>query len=75
MERMCTIAQTWADLLYGSGGEVYLPKSCWWLVWWHWKEGKARLASVAEVDAQIPLTNRQMGETDTLKRREPLEAI
>eukprot|EP00957_Ditylum_brightwellii_P055111 4177307-Ditylum_brightwellii.AAC.1 len=44
-ERMRTIAQTWAELIYGSGGEVSLPKSCWWLVWWSWKEGKARLAT------------------------------
>eukprot|EP00957_Ditylum_brightwellii_P191727 14595613-Ditylum_brightwellii.AAC.1 len=32
-EKMRVIAQMWADLIYGSGGEVSLPKSYWWLVW------------------------------------------
>eukprot|EP00957_Ditylum_brightwellii_P027033 2044527-Ditylum_brightwellii.AAC.1 len=62
-ERMRDIAQTWADLIYGSGGE------------WNWKEGKASLALVTEVDAQIQLINRQTGVTATLKRREPSDAI
>eukprot|EP00957_Ditylum_brightwellii_P023554 1777948-Ditylum_brightwellii.AAC.1 len=52
-ERMQEIAQTWAYPIYWSGGEVSLPKSSWWLVWWNWTDWKARLASVAEVDAQI----------------------
>eukprot|EP00957_Ditylum_brightwellii_P168597 12832769-Ditylum_brightwellii.AAC.1 len=43
-KQMRNIAQTWADLIYGSDGEVSLPKSCWWLVWWNWKDGKAKLA-------------------------------
>eukprot|EP00957_Ditylum_brightwellii_P073668 5597538-Ditylum_brightwellii.AAC.1 len=44
-ERMQNIAQTWADLIYGSGGEVSLPKLCWWLVWWNWTDGKTKLAT------------------------------
>eukprot|EP00957_Ditylum_brightwellii_P055668 4217491-Ditylum_brightwellii.AAC.1 len=39
------------------------------------REGKASLASVKEVAAQILLTNRQTGDTVTLKRREHLDAI
>eukprot|EP00957_Ditylum_brightwellii_P053908 4084213-Ditylum_brightwellii.AAC.1 len=58
-EKMQDTAQTWADLIYGSGGVISLPKLCWWLVWWNWKEVKASLASVAEVDAQILFINRQ----------------
>eukprot|EP00957_Ditylum_brightwellii_P095721 7293235-Ditylum_brightwellii.AAC.1 len=72
---MRTIAQTWTDLIYRSGGEVSLPKSCWWLVWWQWKAEKAHLASVAKVDAQIKLINRQAGVSDVLKQREPEDAI
>eukprot|EP00957_Ditylum_brightwellii_P120635 9202577-Ditylum_brightwellii.AAC.1 len=74
-ERMRVIAKTWADLIHGSGGEVSLSKSCWWLVWWNWKKGKASLASVEEVEAQIQLTNRQTSNRVTLKRRETLDAI
>eukprot|EP00957_Ditylum_brightwellii_P041745 3161256-Ditylum_brightwellii.AAC.1 len=29
--RMTKIAQTWAHLIYGLGGDVSMPKSCWWL--------------------------------------------
>eukprot|EP00957_Ditylum_brightwellii_P030633 2321287-Ditylum_brightwellii.AAC.1 len=53
--RMTIIAQTWADLVYGLGGDVLMPTSCWWLVWWSWKGGKASMATVAEVDAQVKL--------------------
>eukprot|EP00957_Ditylum_brightwellii_P078824 5994115-Ditylum_brightwellii.AAC.1 len=56
-ERMCCVAQTWADLIHGSGSEVSMEMSCWGLVWWMWNKGKARLATVAEVDAAIKLTN------------------
>eukprot|EP00957_Ditylum_brightwellii_P103187 7864445-Ditylum_brightwellii.AAC.1 len=75
MEKMRVIAQMWADLIYASGGEVSLPKSCWWLVWWNWNKGKASLASVEELETQIQLTNRQIGKTATLKRRDPPNAI
>eukprot|EP00957_Ditylum_brightwellii_P109562 8356060-Ditylum_brightwellii.AAC.1 len=60
---MRVIAQTWTDLNHGSGGKVSLPKSCWWLVWWNWHAGKARLATVDEVAAQIKLTNGASQET------------
>eukprot|EP00957_Ditylum_brightwellii_P051960 3941376-Ditylum_brightwellii.AAC.1 len=48
VEKMHVIAQTWADLIHGSGGKVLLPKSCWWLVQWNWKVGKACLATIDE---------------------------
>eukprot|EP00957_Ditylum_brightwellii_P102759 7831129-Ditylum_brightwellii.AAC.1 len=74
-QQMQNIAQTWADLIYGSGGEVSLPKSCWWLVWWNWKDDKAKLATVSEVDAQINLVNQQTEETAILERKDPSNAI
>eukprot|EP00957_Ditylum_brightwellii_P039561 2992789-Ditylum_brightwellii.AAC.2 len=56
-EKMQVIAQTWADLIHGSGSKVSLPKSCWWLVWWNWKGGKACLVTINEVEAQIKIIN------------------
>eukprot|EP00957_Ditylum_brightwellii_P065702 4983537-Ditylum_brightwellii.AAC.1 len=47
---MTIIAQTWADLIHGSGGEISMEKPCWWLVWWNWKDNKANLATINEVD-------------------------
>eukprot|EP00957_Ditylum_brightwellii_P142480 10855197-Ditylum_brightwellii.AAC.1 len=56
-ERMWNAAQTWADLIYGSDGKVSMDKSCWGLVWWLWKDSKARIAHTDEVKAEVKLTH------------------
>eukprot|EP00957_Ditylum_brightwellii_P041780 3163771-Ditylum_brightwellii.AAC.1 len=73
--RITAIAQTWADLIFGSCGNVSLPKSCWWLMWWNWKNGKARIATIAEVEAQIKLRSDVDTEMHTLSRKEPTDSI
>eukprot|EP00957_Ditylum_brightwellii_P209866 15363606-Ditylum_brightwellii.AAC.1 len=72
---MGAIAQIWADLIHVSGGKVSLPKFCWWLVWWNWHTGKARLATVDEVAAQIKLTNEASQETKVLQTKNPSELV
>eukprot|EP00957_Ditylum_brightwellii_P191533 14582819-Ditylum_brightwellii.AAC.1 len=72
---MRVIAQTWTDLIHGSGVKVSLPKSCWWLVWWNWNARKARLTAIDEVAAQIKLTNRESQEAKVLQRKNPSESV
>eukprot|EP00957_Ditylum_brightwellii_P035052 2657244-Ditylum_brightwellii.AAC.1 len=74
-EKMCVIAQTWADLIHGSGGKVSLPKSCWLLVWLNWNAGKASLDTIDEVAAQIKLTNGKTQEAKALQRKNPSESV
>eukprot|EP00957_Ditylum_brightwellii_P201198 15324539-Ditylum_brightwellii.AAC.2 len=45
------------------------------LVWWPWKDGKARLATAEEVGATTKLTNGGSTERSVLKQAEPLDAI
>eukprot|EP00957_Ditylum_brightwellii_P172091 13101322-Ditylum_brightwellii.AAC.1 len=52
-----------------------MEKSCWGLVWWMWNKGKAQLATVAEVDAVIELTNDNSTEMLVLKCIEPTDNI
>eukprot|EP00957_Ditylum_brightwellii_P200029 15248855-Ditylum_brightwellii.AAC.2 len=74
-DQMKVITQTWSDLIHGSGGEISKEKSCWWLVWWNWKAGKAMLATIEEVGAQITLTNSPPLARRTLKWKNPDKAI
>jgi hypothetical protein len=74
-EQMQNIAQTWSDLICGSGGEVSMAKSCWWLVWWNWTDGVTRLATIEEVNAQIYLRNGRSPNLHLLKRKQRDESI
>eukprot|EP00957_Ditylum_brightwellii_P188092 14320010-Ditylum_brightwellii.AAC.1 len=46
-----------------------MAKSCWWLVWWNWEDGKARLAITEELDTEIYLTNGMWPERYLLKQK------
>eukprot|EP00957_Ditylum_brightwellii_P090845 6917731-Ditylum_brightwellii.AAC.1 len=50
------IAQTWEQLLYGSGGKLCPKKTFWWLIWWIWKGGKATIATKSEVNINVSIT-------------------
>eukprot|EP00957_Ditylum_brightwellii_P083770 6367362-Ditylum_brightwellii.AAC.1 len=72
---MIDVAQTWADLIYGSEGKVSMEKSCWGLVWWLWTGGKARLATVAEIEAEVKLTHGKANKEAVLNQIKPTDAI
>eukprot|EP00957_Ditylum_brightwellii_P196136 14944257-Ditylum_brightwellii.AAC.1 len=72
---MRTVAQTWADLIYGFGGKVLMEKSCWRLVWWIWKDGKARIATTDGITAEVKLTNGKEQNAVVLQRIKPTDAI
>eukprot|EP00957_Ditylum_brightwellii_P131359 10018201-Ditylum_brightwellii.AAC.1 len=69
------VAQTWADLMYGSGGKVSMEKSCWGLVWWVWTGGKARLATAADIKAEVKLTHGKENKAVVLNWIKPTDAI
>eukprot|EP00957_Ditylum_brightwellii_P096627 7359223-Ditylum_brightwellii.AAC.1 len=56
-EKMRDVAQTWADLIYGSRGS------------------KARLATLAEIKAEVKVTHSKANEAAVLNWIEPTDAI
>eukprot|EP00957_Ditylum_brightwellii_P136729 10426576-Ditylum_brightwellii.AAC.1 len=74
-EKMRIVAQTWADLIYRSGGKVLMEKSCWGLVWWLWKDGKARKATTRDITAEVKLTHGKEQDAVVLNCIEPTDAI
>eukprot|EP00957_Ditylum_brightwellii_P055499 4205587-Ditylum_brightwellii.AAC.1 len=74
-EKMRGVAQTWADLIYGSRGKVSMEKLCWGLVWWLWTGGKARLATAADIKAEVKLTHGKENKAVVLNWIKPTDAI
>eukprot|EP00957_Ditylum_brightwellii_P169736 12919893-Ditylum_brightwellii.AAC.1 len=58
-------------VLEGSGGKLSPDKSCWWLVWWSWKDGKAQLATKEALLLEAKIRTRQSTTTSTLKQADP----
>eukprot|EP00957_Ditylum_brightwellii_P139551 10635860-Ditylum_brightwellii.AAC.1 len=63
----------WADLIYGSADIITKVILVVGLVELEEREGKPGISG--EMEVQIQLTNRQTGNTVTLTRREPSDAI
>eukprot|EP00957_Ditylum_brightwellii_P015090 1138281-Ditylum_brightwellii.AAC.1 len=63
------IAQTWEQLLYGSGGELCQKKTFWWLIWWIWKDRKATIATKSEVNISVNITFGREDNTTTIRRK------
>eukprot|EP00957_Ditylum_brightwellii_P090808 6914712-Ditylum_brightwellii.AAC.1 len=72
---MRTVAQTWVDLIYGSGGKVLMEKFCWELVWWIWKDGKARIATTDNITAGVKITHSKEQSAVVLQHIKPTDAI
>ena len=51
-----TIAQTWEQLLFHSGGSLNLKKCSWYILYWEWKDGRPILRPVQPDDPTISLT-------------------
>eukprot|EP00957_Ditylum_brightwellii_P048715 3696571-Ditylum_brightwellii.AAC.1 len=74
-KKMRTVAQTWANLIYGSRGKVLMEKSCWGLVWWIWKDSKARIATTDNITAEVKLTHSKEQNAMVLQHIKPTDAI
>ena len=72
-DKLENIAQTWEQLLFGSGGLLSLDKTFWWLIWWDWTNGEPELADKNKLllEATIHLGYDQT--KHTLNRKNPNE--
>eukprot|EP00957_Ditylum_brightwellii_P125382 9556185-Ditylum_brightwellii.AAC.1 len=74
-DRLQTIAQTWADLLFGSGGELSKDKTSWYLIWWTWANGIPHMATSAEAPAELKVRVGRDLHLSTIQRKEPTASI
>jgi hypothetical protein len=68
-DNMQHIAQTWEQLLFGSGGRLCHKKTFWWLVWWIWKDGKATMATKSDIDTKVQIKFGRDATATTIKRK------
>eukprot|EP00957_Ditylum_brightwellii_P059837 4542780-Ditylum_brightwellii.AAC.1 len=47
-DRLQSIAQTWENLIFGSGGCLSHDKMYRWMIWWIWDGEHAKMATSAE---------------------------
>eukprot|EP00957_Ditylum_brightwellii_P157287 11970226-Ditylum_brightwellii.AAC.1 len=64
------ITQTWENLLYGTGGELSLKKTHWWLLTWIWEGGKACLVTRGELPETMKITVGCSDTPSTVQRKE-----
>jgi hypothetical protein len=70
-----TLAQQWEWLLFSTGGAMNLQKCFWFLVTWHWENGRAVLATSKPVPATISLTaGDKLDDSVEIRRIEPTES-
>eukprot|EP00957_Ditylum_brightwellii_P110984 8464268-Ditylum_brightwellii.AAC.1 len=70
-----TLTRIQDRLIHGSGGELSHNKTYWWLIWWIWENGEARMATKQDVDIDLEIRfGNNMSDT-RLKRKEPNESI
>eukprot|EP00957_Ditylum_brightwellii_P124842 9516315-Ditylum_brightwellii.AAC.1 len=67
---MKNVAQTWENLLFGSGGKFSQDKTFWYLLWWIWDQGRPTLARAVRVPADLEIT---IGRDTTLRRIQCLD--
>eukprot|EP00957_Ditylum_brightwellii_P068268 5182971-Ditylum_brightwellii.AAC.1 len=53
---MQKIAQTWKNLIFGSGGKIAAKKTYWWLIWWNWGGEKASRATKEKLPMDLSIT-------------------
>ena len=50
---MTSDAQLWNDLLHISGGKLEFSKCLYYVLHWHWQNGKAHLTSASELGTDL----------------------
>jgi hypothetical protein len=73
-DKLENIAQTWEQLLFGSGGLLSLDKTFWWLIWWNWKNGEPELANKNDIPLEARIHLGYKHSNNTLKRKNPKES-
>ena len=69
--KLNTMAQTWENLLFLSGGALNLSKCSWYVMFWDWKAGRPQTRAIQHDDAILSL--RTQGSTDQIPiKRLPL---
>ena len=57
IRRKNSIAQTWERLLHFSGGSLNLGKCSWYVMYWHWKEGRPAIRPPHSEEPPVTLTS------------------
>ena len=69
---LATIAQTWEQLLFFSGGSLNLQKCSWYAMHWTWEKGRPSLHPIHQNDTTLQLTTQGDTTSSTTIRRTPL---
>jgi hypothetical protein len=69
---LSTIAQTWENLLFYSGGSLNLQKCSWYAMYWAWKNCRPYLLPINPTDHDLQLSTQGNNDTSTTIRRWPL---
>eukprot|EP00957_Ditylum_brightwellii_P195753 14914077-Ditylum_brightwellii.AAC.1 len=69
------ITQAWENLLYGTGGELSLKKTHWWLLAWIWEGSKACLATRGELPETMKITVGCSDTSSTVQRKEVNDSV
>jgi hypothetical protein len=73
-DKLENIAQTWKQLLFGSGGLLSLDKTFWWLTWWDWTNGEPELVDKNKLPLEATIHLGYDQSKNTLKRKNPKES-
>eukprot|EP00957_Ditylum_brightwellii_P197865 15073317-Ditylum_brightwellii.AAC.1 len=65
----------WETLLYSTGGELSLNNKYWWLLYWIWEGGKARLATKQECPESMKITICRDTTKSKVKRKDPHKMV
>eukprot|EP00957_Ditylum_brightwellii_P090632 6902580-Ditylum_brightwellii.AAC.1 len=53
--RLQSFAQTWENLIFGSGGHLFHDKTYWWMIWWICDVEHAKMATSAKVPIDLSI--------------------
>eukprot|EP00957_Ditylum_brightwellii_P106030 8087923-Ditylum_brightwellii.AAC.2 len=73
--RLHSIAQTWENLIFGSGGSLSHDKTYWWLIWWLWDGEHAKMAASVDVPTDLSIKFGNSQSPQRLKCKEPFDLI
>eukprot|EP00957_Ditylum_brightwellii_P184053 14020394-Ditylum_brightwellii.AAC.1 len=74
-DRLYSIAQTWENLIFGSGGSLSHNKTYWWMIWWIWDGEHAKMATSTEVPMDLSIKFGNSQSPRRLLRKEPFDPI
>ena len=75
VEGITTLFQRWYRALRTTGGMLGFDKCFWYLIKWEWKNGKPRMATIAETPAELIIATDDDRTTVTIQRLEPTKGL